>query len=85
MKATIFEDRHMNENAIEVYRLSLKNDPDYFPNTWFLLGKLEFHRAQYDSAKVHFEKFLSYHETPQELVAKADLLQKSCVFAIRIV
>ncbi len=82
MKGTIYESMSNSEKAIEAYRKALLMNPDYFPNTFYTLGKLEFKATQFDSAKVHFEKFLTYKDIRSELATRADLYLRSAVFAV---
>src|SRR5437773_1962096 len=77
MKGNVLEDMHRYDKAIEAYRQSLIINPDYFPNTFYTLGKLEFRTMKYDSAKVHIEKFLTYKDIRPEFIAKVNLLLKS--------
>src|SRR5690349_17920674 len=60
LRANIYEEQQKYSEAIEAYHQSFQVNPDYFPNNYYTLGKIEFRIAQYDSAIVHFEKFLSY-------------------------
>lgn len=81
LRANIFTDKRMPEKAIEAYRQSLAINPDFFPNTWYSLGKMEFLTGQYDLAKSDFEKFLTYPKIPAGLSANAGKYISSCTFA----
>ncbi|MFM2135631.1 MAG: hypothetical protein RL021_1031 [Bacteroidota bacterium] len=81
LRANIFTDRKDYDRAIEAYRLALRTSPDFFPNTYYSLGKLEFLRQQYDSAEVHFNKFLSYPGTSEVFRTNSRRLVSSCIFA----
>ncbi|MCX6291694.1 MAG: OmpA family protein [Bacteroidetes bacterium] len=85
MMANVYEAQHQDIKAIESYRLAFKINPDYFPNSYLSVGRLEFRTLQYDSAKVHLQKFLSYAGIPAELSDKAKLLLKSCDFAMEAI
>lgn len=82
VKANIYEDQKNYPKAIEAYQKSFLINPDYFPNSYYTLGKIEFGIQHYDSARVHVEKFLTFKGTSPDLVEKANLIFKSCDFAI---
>ena len=80
MMANVYEEEKAYDKAIDAYRQSFTVDADYFPNSYYTLGKIEFKSAQYDSAKVHFKKFLTYKNISKELAAKASLQLENCEF-----
>lgn len=84
-EANVFEDQHKYEQAIEAYQQSFQINPDYFPNSYFTLGKIEFRLQKYDSAKVNFSKFLSYKDINADLSSRANVFLKSCDFAMEAV
>lgn len=81
LRANIYTDRKDYDRAIEAYRSALAASPDFFPNTYYSLGKLEFLRQQYDSAEAHLTRFLSYPSTSEAFRANARRIASSCVFA----
>ena len=81
LKANVYEEMHQFDKAIAAFKQSFAINPDYFPNSYFTLGKMEFRMALYDSAKVHFEKFLTYPDIRPELSARARQLSDNCSFA----
>ncbi len=82
MMATVYDDQKKYDEAIAAYKQSFRVNPDYFPNSYYTLGKMELRLVQYDSAKVHFEKFLTYKDIRSELATKANRFLKNCNFAI---
>ena len=85
LEANVFEEQRHYELAIEAYKQSFQIDPDYFPNSYYTLGKIEFRIAQYDSAKIHFAKFLTYKDIRPDLSERANQFMKNCVFAAEAV
>src|SRR5438128_1256276 len=59
LKGDLFDRQKKYDQSIDAYSSSIKINPDFFPNTYYTLGKLEFRTEKYDSSKAHFEKFLS--------------------------
>ena len=85
LKASVYEEMHQYEQAIVAYRQSILISPDYFPNSYYTLAKIEFRIAQYDSASVHFKKFLTYKDTRPELAQRAKQYLRNCEFASKAI
>lgn len=81
LKANIYSDQHKYADAITAYRRSVAVNPDFFPNTFYSLGKLEFLTQQYDSAQIHFQRFIQYPKAAESLKSTAQRIIKSCDFA----
>ncbi|MFM2208105.1 MAG: hypothetical protein RL213_2080 [Bacteroidota bacterium] len=81
LRANIYSDQRKTSKAIDSYRQAIAVNPDFFPNTFYSLGKLEFLTRQYDSAEVHLNRFLSYPSTTESFRTNAKRLSASCSFA----
>lgn len=57
-------------------------DPNFFPNSWFFLGSIEFSQGKYAEAKPHYEKFLTYKDLNPDLIAKTKKQLINCDFAM---
>jgi len=85
LKANVYESQHKYEKAIEAFHQSFAVNPDFFPNNYFTIGRIELSLQQYDSAHVHLEKFLSYKNISPELTERANRLLGNCDFAAEAV
>jgi tetratricopeptide (TPR) repeat protein len=81
LRANMYEEQQKYDQAIQAFKESFRINPDYFPNSYYTLGKIELRIAQYDSAKVHFEKFLSYKDIRPELSSRAEQFLNNAQFA----
>lgn len=81
LRANIYTDNRLSEKAIAAYKQALSVNPDFFPNTYYSLGKLEFLSQQYDSSYVHLEKFVSYPAASASFKSIAQRIMASCRFA----
>ena len=80
-KADILIDMKQNENAVATYKQAIAINPDFFPNNFYLLAKVEFQLGLYSDAKEHFEKFISYPKISARLMASSNQTIASCAFA----
>lgn len=83
--ADIYTDLGDVENAIAEYKKAIKINPDFFPNLYYSLGKIEMKTAKYEDAKIHFDKFLTYQKINQNLAQKAKRNIDVCSFAIKAI
>ena len=69
------------EAAIAAYSHALRINPDFFPNTFFTLGKLEMKAAKFADALAHFEKYLSYPRINPDNRKATQVFIERCRFA----
>ena len=80
--AEIFIEKSERKNAISAYKKTIDIDPDFFPGLYFSLAQLEMMENEFESAKVHLEKYLSYNNLKPISVSQAKRKLESCNFAI---
>ncbi len=71
LKANILTDLKQYDNAITSYKNAIEINPDFFPNNFYSLGKVEYLTGKYEDAKTHFEKFLTYPSLKPTMVSNA--------------
>ncbi len=80
--ADIFHALKDFENEIKYYKEGLEIKPEFFPNGYLNLGKVEFKTGKYYDAQKHLKKFLSFGDIPgMDEIETVELLA-SCNFAI---
>ena len=85
LKGNILSDMKEYEKAIASYKNAITASPDFFPNTYYSLGKLQYRAGHYEEAKSSFTKFLSYDKISPGLKQGANVLSANCDFAINAV
>ncbi len=83
--AEIYMDNGNINKAIESYHNAIAIDTDFFPGIYFSLGQLEMMEQDFESAKKHLEKYLSYNDIKPISRSQAERALKSCKFAIKAV
>lgn len=81
MKASILTDKRQWPQSIDAYRTSLSINPDFFPNAFYLLGKLEYYTGEYDSAIVHLQRYMDHSGATANLKTNARRYLESSRFA----
>ena len=61
---------------------ALTINPDYYPNAHFFYGQLKMGKGDYSTAKVAFEKFLTYSRTNPNIIERCEQDLRNCDFAI---
>ena len=79
--AIVYDDLKDVSKMKASYRKAIAINPDFFPKTLLTLGKLEFASAEYDSAKKHLDKFITYTKMTRPLLSEAKALIKNCEFS----
>jgi len=69
--ADIYTEKDEYEQAIAQYRKVVTINPDFFPNSFFILGNLQLTTGKYDDARTSLLKFLEYKGTNPEMREKA--------------
>lgn len=82
MLAETYMDLNKVDKAIYEFKASIKIDPDYFPQNYFNLAKMEMNVDKFEDAKIHFEKALSYQTLPPPMIKNARRFLASCTFAV---
>ncbi|HYG49303.1 MAG TPA: tetratricopeptide repeat protein, partial [Flavobacteriales bacterium] len=82
--AQYYMDVKKNKEAVDVLKKSLKVNPTFFVNSWFLLGELEFKTGNYAGAIAALKEFerLSRGNIPQDMQADMDKILASSEFAV---
>jgi len=83
--AEIYMDNGYVPNAIESYKNALAIDPDFFPGIYFSLAQLEMMEQEFELAKKHLEKYLTYDEIKPISRSQAERKLESCNFAMQAV
>ncbi len=81
MRANILTDQRLYPQAIAAYKKAIEINPDFFPNNYYSLARVEFSEGLYSDARTHLDKFLTYPKINAGLTAKARQLSTSCAFA----
>jgi outer membrane protein OmpA-like peptidoglycan-associated protein len=85
LKANIFVDKNELENAVEQYRIALKINPTFYPNSYFILGTIEMGLGRYDDARSNYKIFISMTGVNPDLKAKAKHKLSNCEFALHAI
>ncbi len=80
--AEIYIEMSNRNNAIESYKNTIKINPDFFPGLYSSLAQLEMMENEFESAKLHLEKYLSYNNLKPISISQAKRKLESCNFAI---
>ena len=81
----IYEHEENDSAAVVAYRKAIEIDQDRYPPTYFILADLEYKNGWYDSALVHFKKYLRYEGTHGKNQIKAEKYLANCEFAIEAI
>jgi len=85
LKANIYVDKYDLESAIKEYYKSLKVNPTFFPNSYYILGNIEVGVGRYEDALRNYNTFLKMNGISSELKEKAHSKKISCEFAIKAI
>jgi len=85
MLGYIYDDMGHNEEAIVQYTTVIRMRPDFFPNIFFDLGKLELEEGRYAIAQQHFQQFLDGGKGSPEMQTPAKNMLADCKFSIEAV
>ncbi|MFM7725062.1 MAG: tetratricopeptide repeat protein, partial [Flavobacteriales bacterium] len=81
LRANIHTDMKQPEKAITDYRTAVRIAPDFFPNTFYTLGRLEFLTQQYESSYEHLSTYIALPKANPTMVSNARKIMASCMFA----
>lgn len=83
--AEIYIESGDRKKAISSYEKVIEIDPDFFPGLYFSLAQLEMMESDFESAKKHLEKYLTFNNIKPISVSQAERKLKSCEFAIEAI
>ncbi|MFM9052631.1 MAG: hypothetical protein ACKOKF_10020, partial [Bacteroidota bacterium] len=81
LRANIHAENKNLKKAIDDYRITIRISPDFFLNTYFTLGKLEFLDRQYEASYTHLSTFATNPKANSSMVSNAKRIMASCRFA----
>lgn len=82
MKGVLNEEKRDYPGARAAYEKAAEINPQFFPNVFYNLGRIEMDNGDYADAKGNFETFLKQTGTSPKLVTMAKNRLQSCEFAI---
>lgn len=83
--AEIYIEKGDRKNAISEYGKVIDLNPDFFPGLYLSLAQLEMEDGDYESAKKHLEKYLTYDNLKPIRISQAKRKIESCDFAIKAI
>ncbi|MGC9375449.1 MAG: OmpA family protein [Bacteroidales bacterium] len=81
--AEIYMDNGNVNKAIESYQNAIAIDPDFFPGIYISMAQLEMIEQNFETAKKHLEKYLTYKDIKPISRSQAEHTLQSCKFAIQ--
>ncbi len=79
--AEIYDEQINYPKEIKVLRKAIEVNPDFSPNTYYYLGKIEYITGDYTNASIHLSKCLSYKNLKPRFNAWASNILKRSKFA----
>ncbi len=83
--AQVYMDWGKNKEAIQRLEQSIAINPDFFPNSFYFLARLQMREAEYEAAKDALRRFLALPRIPAEMKNNAEKLLASAEFAAQAV
>lgn len=83
--AEIYIESGKRQGAINAYLAAIEINPEFFPEMYFTLARLEMMENKFTDAKSHLEKYLKFNNIRPELRAEANVRLKNCNFAIHAI
>lgn len=83
--AEIYIENKNIDKAIESYYQVIDLDPEFFPGLYSSLAQLEMMKSDFNSAKQHLEKYLSFNNLKPITRSRAKRKLESCEFAIEAI
>jgi outer membrane protein OmpA-like peptidoglycan-associated protein/predicted negative regulator of RcsB-dependent stress response len=83
LKANIYVDKGMLEEAIRQYYLSFEVNPDFYPNSFYTLANIELALGRYEDALKNYKHFSALPGASAAMRAKASAKAESCNFAMQ--
>ena len=85
MLGYVYAELGMKKEAIKSLNTAIGLNPDFFPNNFFSVAKLEMEESMYREAEKHYRKFLSYPDIYPDLAEEARKDLVNCEFAIEAI
>ncbi|MEG2177993.1 MAG: hypothetical protein RRY15_03845, partial [Bacteroidales bacterium] len=84
LQAILYEDNHFIDSAVYSYRRALSLNPDFFPQAFYTLAKLESSIGMYTEADLHFTIFLEHPKAPAQFKSEAEVRQQKNRISLEI-
>ncbi len=81
----IYEANKKPKEAIEAMTQAISINPDFFPNSYFTLANIEFSIGNYELAKEHYKKYLTYKNILEEFKLTTNKKLLNCDFAMNAI
>lgn len=85
MAGDVYTDKKDYFNAVLHYSRAIEIDPGFFPQNFYNLAKAEMRIENYESAKIHLDKILTFSKLSPAVRSKAEKMLKTCLFASEMV
>ncbi len=81
----LYEDMHQDQDAINQYIKVIRINPNFFPNIFFDLGKMQIRTQNYSEAQLNLNHFLESGKGSEQLEGLAKQMIEDCKFAINAI
>lgn len=85
LMSQVYQDWGKSKEAIDYLKKSIEINPNFFPNSFFFLARLEFNEGNYTDAKVHAEKYLSFPRVPEDMKRAGQKIVSNSEFAMKLI
>lgn len=85
LEANIYEENGYYQKEIDTYKTALKINPDFSPNTYYLLGETEYRMGFYNDAVIHLEKVNEFDDIKPRVERLTEDVLKRARFAFEAV
>ncbi|MBX7095735.1 MAG: OmpA family protein [Flavobacteriales bacterium] len=85
LMSQVYQDWGKSKEAIDYLKKSIEINPNFFPNSFFFLARLEFNEGNYADAKVHAEKYLSFPRVPEDMKRAGQKIVSNSEFAMKLI
>ncbi len=85
LMAQIYKEQGNTDAAVSAFEKAMIIDPEYHPEGYMILARVEYGRGKYDKALAHVEQFLKLGDFSKVTNEDARTLKKRCLFAISAV
>lgn len=85
LMSQVYQDWGKSKEAIDYLKKSIEINPNFFPNSFFFLARLEFNDGNYADAKVHAEKYLSFPRVPEDMKRAGQKIVSNSEFAMKLI
>lgn len=78
----IYDDMGDDTDAIKQYATVIRINPNFFPNIYFDIGKLQLARGQYAEAEANLEHFVNIPAVDKDMLSTASTMLADCKFSV---